>query len=159
NPHHPVRAFGAATPPCQGGESAEPQAQTGWCGMEPRLNNSQCLAIERASNCEVFHLIWGPPGTGKTQVIPKIIQRVDGPILLGAFTNTAVDKMLIALLDHDPSVRFLRIGRASESPELAARLADPTEFFSEDLALKLRSVRSVREAIASARVVAATAHR
>jgi DNA replication ATP-dependent helicase Dna2 len=92
-------------------------------------------------------------------VIPEIIQRVDGPILLGAFTNTAVDKMLIALLEHDPTTRFLRIGRASESPELAARLEDPTEFFSEDLALKRRSVRAVREAISSVRIVAATAHR
>jgi DNA replication ATP-dependent helicase Dna2 len=123
------------------------------------LNHSQQTAVERAAHCDVFHLIWGPPGTGKTKVIPEIVRRVDGPILLGAFTNTAVDKMLIALVQQDPSVRFLRIGRASESPELAALLDDPAEYFSEDLALKRKGVHAVREAIESARIVAATAHR
>src|SRR5207253_8506073 len=87
------------------------------------LNASQAEAVHRAVNCDVFHLIWGPPGTGKTKVIPEIVQRVPGPILLGAFTNTAVDKMLIALLDHDPAVLFLRVGRSSDSPELVRKLA------------------------------------
>jgi DNA replication ATP-dependent helicase/nuclease Dna2 len=124
------------------------------------LNPSQVEAIDRAVNCETFHLIWGPPGTGKTKVIPEIIDRVDGPVLLGAFTNTAVDKMLIALLEHDPSVRFLRVGRSSESPELVAKLGqDPANFFTEDLALKHGTLRSVKEALTNAKVVAATAHR
>src|SRR5262249_9100715 len=61
------------------------------------LNRSQSEAVERAANCTVMHLIWGPPGTGKTKVIPEIVHRVRGPVLLGAFTNTAVDKMLLAL--------------------------------------------------------------
>src|SRR5262252_5390859 len=86
------------------------------------FNRSQLRAIERSVACKAFHLIWGPPGTGKTKVIPEIVGRVSGRVLLGAFTNTAVDKMLLALLDADPSVRFLRIGRSSESPELVARL-------------------------------------
>jgi DNA replication ATP-dependent helicase Dna2 len=124
------------------------------------LNGSQIEAIDRAVQCDVFHLIWGPPGTGKTKVIPEIVQRVDGPVLLGAFTNTAVDKMLLALLDHDPTIRFLRVGRASDSPELAARLRqDPADFFTDDLAIKHGSVRSVKEALGSAKIVAATAHR
>src|SRR5437867_5741742 len=55
-----------------------------------KLNSSQQEAIDRASECEVFHLIWGPPGTGKTKVIPEIAANVQGPVLLGAFTNTAV---------------------------------------------------------------------
>jgi DNA replication ATP-dependent helicase/nuclease Dna2 len=124
------------------------------------LNESQLEAIDRAAHCETFHLIWGPPGTGKTKVIPEIVQRTDGAVLLGAFTNTAVDKMLIALLEHDPSIRFLRVGRSSDSPELVARLrSDPADFFTEDLALKYGTLRSVKEALANAKVVAATAHR
>ena len=92
------------------------------------LNSSQQEAIDRAVNCEVFHLIWGPPGTGKTKVIPEIVHRITGPVLLGAFTNTAVDKMLVALLEHDPAVRFLRVGRACDSPEVVAKLSsDPAE--------------------------------
>jgi DNA replication ATP-dependent helicase Dna2 len=123
------------------------------------LNQSQIEAIERSVSCRSFHLVWGPPGTGKTRIIPEIVRRISGRVLLGAFTNTAVDKMLIALLDADPSVRFLRIGRAADSPEVAARLADPREYFSEDLALKHRGVHAIRRVMDAAPIVAATAHR
>src|SRR5215475_10744256 len=125
-----------------------------------QLNASQLEAIHRAVNCSVFHLIWGPPGTGKTKVIPEIVRRVSGPVLLGAFTNTAVDKMLIALLDHDPTTRFLRVGRSSDSPELVRKIGgDPTDFFTDDVALKHGTVRAVKEALQRAQIVAATAHR
>jgi DNA replication ATP-dependent helicase Dna2 len=124
------------------------------------LNSSQQEAIDRAANCSVFHLIWGPPGTGKTKVIPEIVSRVSGPVLLGAFTNTAVDKMLVSLLDHDPTTRFLRVGRSVDSPELASKIpGDPSEFFTDDLALKHCTVRAVKQALQQARIVAATAHR
>src|SRR5262249_3662066 len=105
------------------------------------VNASQAEAIERAVNCDVYHLIWGPPGTGKTRVIPEMVQRVRGTFLLGAFTNTAVDKMLLSLLDSDPQTKFIRFGRSSESPELDARLKsigrDPADCFTDDLAKKL----------------------
>jgi DNA replication ATP-dependent helicase Dna2 len=127
--------------------------------VSPNLNKSQIEAVEKASACSDFHLIWGPPGTGKTRVIPEIIRRIDGGVLLGAFTNTAVDKILEALLDADPSVRFLRIGRSFDSPELAKRLSDPSEYFSEDLAEKYPSVHALRRAMDAPRLVAGTAHR
>jgi DNA replication ATP-dependent helicase Dna2 len=127
---------------------------------DPRLNRSQQEAVHRAVHCSTFHLIWGPPGTGKTKVIPQIAQRVVGPVLLGAFTNTAVDKMLAALLEHDPSVRFLRVGRSSDSPELVRMLeGDPADYFTDDLAAKYGTVRAVKAALQGARIVAATAHR
>lgn len=126
----------------------------------PALNASQVEAVERAVNCGVFHLIWGPPGTGKTKVIPEIVERVAGPVLLGAFTNTAVDKMLLALLAHDPSTRFLRVGRSSDSPEVARAVqGDPADFFTEDLALKYGTIRAVKDTLRQTRIIAATAHR
>lgn len=124
------------------------------------LNASQVAAIDRATKSDVFHLIWGPPGTGKTKVIPEIVRRVKGAVLLGAFTNTAVDKMLLALLAHDPSIRFLRVGRSSDSPELVRKISgDPADFFTDDLARKYGTIRAVKSALREAGIVAATAHR
>jgi len=123
------------------------------------FNESQRKAIQRSVICSRYHLVWGPPGTGKTKVIPEIVRRIDGRVLLGAFTNTAVDKMLMALLSADPQVRFLRIGRASESPELASMLPDPSEYFSDDLARKSAGIHDLRQAMDAAPIVAATAHR
>ena len=142
----PYRAH-ASRPPVRGGKF-------------PKLNSSQIEAIRRAANCEVFHLIWGPPGTGKTRIIPEIVRCAGGRVLLGAFTNTAVDKMLMALLEHDPTTHFLRVGRASDSPELAGKISgDSADFFTHDLARKYGSVRAVRDALQQAAIVGATAHR
>src|SRR5262249_13350219 len=59
-------------------ERCRAEDEAGWF---PKLNVSQREGVERAVTCSVFHLIWGPPGTGKTKVIPEIVRRVDGPIL------------------------------------------------------------------------------
>ncbi len=141
------------------GESAQSPKLPADFPSRGTLNDSQTEAVNGAVGCDVFHLIWGPPGTGKTRVIPEIVREVKGPILLGAFTNTAVDKMLGAMLDRDPSFRFLRVGRSSESPELASRLNDPGEYFTEDLALRTGTVRAMKQLLDTAPVVAATAHR
>ena len=138
-------------------DSARPVATTIARGD---LNSSQLQAVERASRCRSFHLIWGPPGTGKTIVVPRIVAESGGSVLLGAFTNTAVDKMLLALLDHDPDARFVRIGKASASPELASRLgARAPLHFSDDLAASTRSPGELRLLLDNVPIVAATSHR
>jgi DNA replication ATP-dependent helicase Dna2 len=147
-----------------GTEAAVHTAAAGECsGLPDGLNASQALAIHNAVHCATSFLIWGPPGTGKTRVIPEIVRRVSGAILLGAFTNTAVDKMLLSLLNSDPQIAFIRFGRSSECPELEARLRalgrEPAECFTEDLARQAGSVAELRRRLAQAPIVAATAHR
>src|SRR5438046_8600458 len=66
----------------------------------------------------------------------------------------------MALLDHDPTTHFLRVGRASDSPELVGKISgDPADFFTHDLARKYGSVGPVRDALQQAAIVGATAHR
>ena len=147
--------------PALGEESGDPDPTTGKSlELRSELNPSQIEAVRRAVECRAFQLIWGPPGTGKTKVVPEIVANVGGSVLLGAFTNTAVDKMLLAMLDHDPEARFLRIGRSKDSPELARRLgAESASYFSDDLASSTASASELRQKLDSVPVVASTAHR
>jgi hypothetical protein len=72
--------------------------------IRSRLNSSQRSAVEAVVRSGVFHLIWGPPGTGKTLVVAEIVGHIialdrvlnRGGVLVGAFTNTAVDKMSLS---------------------------------------------------------------
>ena len=132
------------------------------------LNARQAEAVSAAIEAPVFHLIWGPPGTGKTRVVSEIVAQITsldgagnrGGVLLGAFTNTAVDKMLLSLIERDPDARFVRVGRSKDSPELASRLGDrASSCFSEDLAAATGSAVRLRQTLDDVGVIAATAHR
>ncbi|MFB6146934.1 MAG: AAA domain-containing protein [Halobacteriaceae archaeon] len=60
-------------------------------------NPAQTDALNRALNAEDYALIHGPPGTGKTYTIARLVaELVDGgqQVLLSAFTNRAVDNAL-----------------------------------------------------------------
>ena len=147
--------------PALGQDSGDPERTTRTSlELRSELNPSQIEAVRQAVECQAFHLIWGPPGTGKTKVVPEIVANVGGSVLLGAFTNTALDKMLLSLLDHNPRARFLRIGRSKDSAELTRRLgAEAARYFSDDLASATASARELREILDSVPVVASTAHR
>ncbi|MFB6185278.1 MAG: AAA domain-containing protein, partial [Halobacteriaceae archaeon] len=63
-------------------------------------NDAQNRAVQKALRADDFALIHGPPGTGKTYTIAKLIQELvsnDNRVLLSAFTNRAVDNALDAL--------------------------------------------------------------
>ncbi|PSQ06414.1 AAA family ATPase [Halobacteriales archaeon QS_6_71_20] len=72
---------------------------------EPYIDNNdaQNAAVNRAVNAEDFALVHGPPGTGKTYTIARIVRALverGDRVLLSAFTNRAVDNALEALREQ-----------------------------------------------------------
>jgi DNA replication ATP-dependent helicase Dna2 len=66
-------------------------------------NEKQDAAVRRALGAEDFALVHGPPGTGKTHTIARLIEALvdrGERVLLSAFTNRAVDNALEALRDR-----------------------------------------------------------
>src|SRR5660397_228788 len=62
------------------------------------LNDRQLDAIERALACDIT-FIWGPPGTGKTEVVGRIVEGCVRQGLRVRFlspTNVAVDQAVAA---------------------------------------------------------------
>ena len=78
-----------------------------------RFNDAQKCAIEYSIGTDNFHLIVGPPGTGKTHAIAEIVQQLvkrgRRKILITAYTNLAVDNMIEAI-SRDNEVKLVRIG-------------------------------------------------
>ncbi|MFB6135209.1 MAG: AAA domain-containing protein, partial [Halobacteriaceae archaeon] len=66
-------------------------------------NPAQDAAVDRALRADDFALIHGPPGTGKTYTIARLVRELVGRgerVLLSAFTNRAVDNCLEALREQ-----------------------------------------------------------
>jgi DNA replication ATP-dependent helicase Dna2 len=66
-------------------------------------NDAQNRAVRLAVDADDFALVHGPPGTGKTYTIARIVRALvaDGNrVLLSAFTNRAVDNALEALREQ-----------------------------------------------------------
>ncbi|MGM0555664.1 MAG: PLuB system helicase-like protein [Myxococcota bacterium] len=128
------------------------------------LNNAQTDAVRAAVDNEGFALVQGPPGTGKTTVIAYAVRELlarGERVLVSAFTNTAVDNLVVALLDVGID-DVLRAGTMRKSPELARELEalgyTPHAFFSDDLAERTASIDALADQVLSRRVVASTTH-
>ena len=113
------------------------------------LDESQQKAIEMVLRSNDLTLIQGPPGTGKTTLIVAIIQEYLGflrsgshqqstsldrylvssknylppklPILVCAFTNKAVDNIIVKLAEKHPNIKCLRIGNPHASTSDSVR--------------------------------------
>lgn len=89
-----------------------------WSLAENRLNDDQQEAVRNALNSETFHLLHGPPGTGKTTTIAEIIRKHVGKgdkVLATADSNTAVDNLVEKLLQSGVSV--IRTGHPARTAE------------------------------------------
>jgi len=80
------------------------------------LNKDQKEAVIKSIEANDFHLIIGPPGTGKTYVIEELIKQFlkrNQKILITAWTNLAVDNIIKRLLKKE-SMKIVRIGPINE---------------------------------------------
>ena len=68
----------------------------------PYLNSEQISAVSKSLGSEIT-FIWGPPGTGKTTVLARVVEsfyRQDLSILIVSNTNIAVDTALEKISDR-----------------------------------------------------------
>lgn len=126
------------------------------------LNSRQRLAIDHALGSDIT-FIWGPPGTGKTDVISRIIEgcyRQGLRVLFLAPTHVAVDQALervCELFEHEdqfmsglvqrngeiavPSLER-RYGPAIRSSDITARLATELTARIDEATARLKNVRA-----------------
>ncbi len=127
-------------------------------------NDAQNAAVNRAVNAEDFALVHGPPGTGKTYTIARIVQELvdrGNRVLLSAFTNRAVDNALEALREQGIEDSVAPKARRDGGGEAAGVLRVGTETGvrgdMQDLRLVTRGEPNDRAAtLNTAPVVAAT---
>ena len=87
--------------------------------MPANLNVSQKAAINKVLSARDYALILGMPGTGKTTTIAEIIKILVArgkTVLLTSYTHSAVDTILMKLLETDIDV--LRLGPADKVARL-----------------------------------------
>ncbi len=84
--------------------------------VEPRgqawMNASQMKAVSRALSAEDFHIVHGPPGTGKTRTASEVIRCAVGEgksVLATAQSNGAVDNLAERLLES--GLKCVRLGQ------------------------------------------------
>ncbi|MFU1781594.1 AAA domain-containing protein [Haloarcula japonica] len=78
-------------------------------------NDAQNEAVQLAVGAEDFALVHGPPGTGKTYTLARMVRALvdrGDRVLLSAFTNRAVDNLLEALEDQGYT-DIVRVGTES----------------------------------------------
>lgn len=79
------------------------------------FNENQVKAIDQALRCNDYSLILGMPGTGKTTVIAELIKILAAngkSVLLTSYTHSAVDNILLKLLDS--GINMARLGYRSK---------------------------------------------
>ncbi|KAL2337269.1 hypothetical protein Fmac_011715 [Flemingia macrophylla] len=124
--------------------SQDPAISFVW--SEKSLNDDQRRAIVKILTAKDYALILGMPGTGKTSTLVHAVKALlirGASILLTAYTNSAVDNLLIKLKAQ--GIDFVRIGRHEVVNEevrdhcLSARNVQGVE----DIKIRLEQVRVV----------------
>ncbi|MFJ3217554.1 AAA domain-containing protein [Kitasatospora sp. NPDC086801] len=142
------------------GRVADPERWVaGWHGL--KLNPRQRTAVAQALASEVLFL-WGPPGTGKTDVVGHIVEgnvRQGHNVLFLAPTKVAVDQALeriCDLLKAEPGFTEGLVQRAGEIELSSLRerygdFVDPARIAGRVSAQLDEAVRTARDALQRAR--------
>lgn len=124
---------------------------------DPALTAEQNSVVHKALASRDFFLIWGPPGTGKTNVVLKKLteQFVKDPaenILLLAYTNRAVDEICqsVTEITHINKTEIIRIGSR------VATNVTFQEYLLDSKIEKLETRQEVRGLINSAKIIVGT---
>ncbi|MBI5248622.1 MAG: AAA family ATPase [Desulfomonile tiedjei] len=146
--------------PADHSEGTEPCYREKWLSD---LNEHQEAAIRQSLDSDTFHLIHGPPGTGKTRVLARLIGTCldrGERILVACPTNVALDRLLLALMNL--GVRdFLRIGgRSNVSREFLTALekADNPAVLFQDLTASGIDFREFKKRVTETKLIGATAY-
>lgn len=84
------------------------------------LNPVQRVAVVKALTVNDYLLLKGLPGTGKTQTLTAIIRlyvMMGKSVLITSHTNSAVDNLLMRLLNSDSTMKFMRLGSLSRTKQ------------------------------------------
>jgi DNA replication ATP-dependent helicase Dna2 len=91
----------------------------------PNLTDDQRSAVSKALSAIDYTLLLGFPGTGKTTTIVEIVKQLlsrGKTILLTSYTNSAVDNMLLKLMDY--GIDFVRLGSKTKMhAQIASKMA------------------------------------
>lgn len=103
--------------------------------QNPKLNESQCAAVQQCLEADDVAIVHGPPGTGKTTTLVQAILEVcarETQVLVCAPSNTAVD--LLCLKCTEAGLKVLRLGNPArvdediQSQTLDARISQHQDY-------------------------------
>ena len=116
------------------------ESSVGEVGSYVPTNDAQDRAVRRALSAEDFALVHGPPGTGKTYAIARLVRALvdrGDRVLLSAYTNRAVDNAVEALVDQGYE-DVVRMGTESGVGESVQRFRLPDRGDPAELADRLQ---------------------
>lgn len=116
------------------------------------LNQHQKNAIE-AVRTKDLSLIWGPPGTGKTEVLGRLtteLVRIGKRVLCLAVSNVAIDQFAlraarIAEGDIDPQKKFVRFGQPRLPEVIQNDYLFPNRREVDDIRSRIQGLRQLKE--------------